>query len=59
MDIEKLPKLKDSSKIDRLTIPVDKKLKQQLSDLKIQHRINVTEWIRQIILKELSQLKKS
>lgn len=59
MEIENVPKLKDASKTERITIPVDKETKQKLYELKAKHRIDVTEWIRQLIAQELLALNKT
>lgn len=57
MNIENLPKLKGASKVERLTIPVEKEIKNRLYNLKVNHQIDVTEWVRQLIMRELESLE--
>lgn len=51
-----LPRLKGPSHTQRLTIPVDPDLKSRLARLKAEKQVDVTEWIRRLIRKELEKL---
>lgn len=52
-----LPRLKSASKTKQINIPVDPEMKEALCRLKEEHRVDITEWLRQIIRRELDALK--
>lgn len=42
---------------ERVTVPVQPELKRELSALKETHNVDVTKWIRNLIIENLPKLK--
>ena len=47
--VKDLPKLKGRVLTERITIPLDKKTKSELTRMKLESKVDVSEWIRQLI----------
>jgi len=57
MDLQEIPKLKHALLTERLMLAVDPEMKKSLEDLKRNHDIDVSEWIRRILRSELPKLR--
>jgi hypothetical protein len=53
-----VPKLKRHTLTERFTLPVDKGMRDQLYSLKENHNINISEWVRRILRRELDSISK-
>jgi hypothetical protein len=54
---ESIPMLKRIRLDDRVTVPMERELKSEIMRLKSDQGVDVLEWIRQLIRKELPTLK--
>jgi hypothetical protein len=59
MDHDKLPKLESAKYTRMLSIPVEPAVKDELDRMKREEKVKVTEWLRQLIQRELAMLKAS
>jgi hypothetical protein len=48
-----LPRLKDKVNTEKISLAIDLETKKRLESLKWDKRVNVSEWLRQIIKKNL------
>jgi hypothetical protein len=55
--MSEIPMIKKAVLTERLTVPVDKKLKEALSKLKDEKGVNVPELVRIAIREKLDQMK--
>lgn len=55
--MEKLPMLKKRTLTERLVIAVDKETRDELNLLKEERGVDVNEWARQVIRREIRNLK--
>ena len=51
-----IPRLKGRVNSEKISVAVDAEMKKELDELKWKNRVNVSEWIRQIIRKELKTI---
>lgn len=58
-NIIELPKLKERLNTEKISLAVPEKLKKDLESLKYNKGINVSEWLRRIIIRELETLDKT
>lgn len=54
-----LPQVKKKLLTERFTVPVDRELKEALEWLKQSQNVNTSEWIRQLLRRELNLLKEN
>lgn len=54
-----LPKLKDRVNTEKISLAVPAEMKKQLETLKYEKRINVSEFLRQVIQKEIEKINLS
>lgn len=59
MNTIELPKLKERVYTEKISLAVSETTKKDLEDLKYKKRINTSEWLRQVIERELAALKKA
>lgn len=52
-----LPKLKERVNTEKISVAVDGEMKRDLENLKYLKRVNVSEWIRQLVRRELPKVK--
>jgi len=51
-----LPKLKNPVNTEKISLSLDPDLKKRLEDLKWKKRVNVSEWMRMLLRRELDNL---
>lgn len=56
MNTDKLPKMRKQINTENLTLKCDPEMKAQLDALKYHNKVNVAEWLRQIIRRELEAI---
>lgn len=54
-----LPKLKDRVNTEKISLAVPAEMKKQLELLKYEKRVNVSEFLRQVIQKEIEKINLS
>lgn len=54
-----LPKLKDRVNTEKISLAVPAEMKKQLEILKYEKRVNVSEFLRQVIQKEIEKINLS
>lgn len=57
MQKTEIPRLESAVYTEPLTVKVEKSLKEELYRLKTEEKVNVAEWLRQIIRREVKALK--